>query len=63
MKHDVKRTRHKWAEIYKCNNMHFIKEYDNLYYQWNTDMLIGDGYKYLDDCIDVAKKKRLDRHL
>jgi len=63
MKHDAKRKRHKWAKIYKCYNMHFIKEYDNLYYQWNTNMLIGDGYKYLDECIDIAKKKRLDTGL
>ena len=58
MKHNAKKTRHKWGEIYKCNNMYFIKEYDNLYYEWNSNMLIGKGYKCFDECIDNAIIKK-----
>ena len=59
MKHNVNRTRHKWGEIYKCNNMYFIKENDNLYYEMTNPtgydyMHIGKGYKCLDECIDNA---------
>ena len=59
MKYNVKRTRHKYAEIYKYNDMYFIKENDNLYYEMTTPsgnsyMHIGTGYKCVDECIDNA---------
>ena len=59
MKYNVKRTRHKYAEIYKYNDMYFIKENDNLYYEMTNPSInsyyhIGKGYKCFDKCIEQA---------